>query len=120
MTHVDIAAKGRENWVLIKVRDHGTGVAPEQLSNLTKPFFRGDSARTAAAGAGLGLSIVDKTVQRMGGIFALANSSSGGLVAHIQLQRAINMPEGEDPKQRLQRPSIKRQLPRRRAEDHMD
>jgi two-component system osmolarity sensor histidine kinase EnvZ len=32
---------------------------------------------------------VDKTVQRMGGIFALANSSSsGGLVAHIQLQAA--------------------------------
>ena len=38
---------------------------------------------TAAAGAGLGLSIVDKTVQRMGGIFALANSSTGGLVAHL-------------------------------------
>ena len=71
----------------------------------------------AAAGAGLGLSIVDKTVQRMGGIFALANSTSGGLVAHIQLQRATNMAEGEDPKQRLQRPAIKRQLPRRRAED---
>jgi two-component system osmolarity sensor histidine kinase EnvZ len=120
VTHVDIAAKGRENWVLIKVRDHGPGVPPEQLSNLTKPFFRGDSARTAAAGAGLGLSIVDKTVQRMGGIFALANSSTGGLVAHIQLQRAINMPDGEDLKQRLQRPAIKRQLPRRRAADHMD
>ena len=117
VTRVDIAAKGRENWVLIKVRDHGTGVPPEQLSNLTKPFFRGDSARTAAAGAGLGLSIVDKTVQRMGGIFALANSSSGGLVAHIQLQRATNLAEGEDPKQRLQRPAVKRQLPRRRAED---
>jgi two-component system osmolarity sensor histidine kinase EnvZ len=97
VTHVDIAAKGRENWVLIKVRDHGTGVPPEQLSNLTKPFFRGDSARTAAAGAGLGLSIVDKTVQRMGGIFALANSTSGGLVAHIQLQRAPNLPEGGRP-----------------------
>jgi len=117
VTHVEIDVKGREKWVLIKVRDHGAGVPPEQLSNLTKPFFRGDSARTAAAGAGLGLSIVDKTVQRMGGIFALANSSSGGLVAHIQLQRAANMPEGQDPKQRLHRPSVKRQLPRRRGDD---
>jgi len=119
ITNVDIAAKSRENWVLIKLRDHGPGVPPEQLSNLTKPFFRGDSARTAAAGAGLGLSIVDKTVQRMGGIFALANSSTGGLVAHLQLQRATSLPEGVDPKQRLQRPSVKRQLPRRRAEDRM-
>ncbi|MDT0138007.1 ATP-binding protein [Acidovorax sp. PRC11] len=108
---VEIAAKGREKWVLVKVRDHGPGVSPDQLSNLTKPFFRGNSARTAAAGAGLGLAIVDKTVQRMGGIFALANSGSGGLVAHIQLQRATQLPAGKDPKQRLQRPQIKRQLP---------
>ncbi|MGD9774909.1 ATP-binding protein [Diaphorobacter sp.] len=113
VTTVDIAAKAREKWVLIKLRDHGPGAPPEQLTNLTKPFFRGDSARTAAAGAGLGLSIVDKTVQRMGGIFALANSASGGLVAHIQLQRATNLPDGQGPEQRLQRPQIKRHLPPR-------
>jgi two-component system, OmpR family, osmolarity sensor histidine kinase EnvZ len=39
VTHVDVAAKGNENWVLIKVRDHGPGVPAEQLANLTKPFF---------------------------------------------------------------------------------
>jgi len=111
VTRVDIAAKGREDWVLIKLRDHGPGVSPEQLANLTKPFFRGDAARTAAAGAGLGLSIVDKTIQRMGGIFALANSTSGGLVAHVQLQRAGDQPAGTDPQQRLQRPQVKRNLP---------
>ena len=112
-TRVEIAAKAREDWVLIKLRDHGTGVPPEQLANLTKPFFRGDAARTAAAGAGLGLSIVDKTIQRMGGIFALANSSSGGLVAHVQLQRTSNQPPGTEAPQRLQRPQVKRNLPRK-------
>ena len=84
---VDIAAKERDQWVLIKVRDHGTGVAPQALANLTKPFFRGDAARTAATGAGLGLAIVEKTIQRMGGVFTLANTSSGGLAAHIKLRR---------------------------------
>lgn len=111
VARVDITAKAREEWVLIKVRDHGTGVPPEQLSNLTKPFFRGDSARTAAAGAGLGLSIVDKSIQRMGGIFALANSASGGMVAHVQLQRASDLPDGADLQQRLHRPQVKRKLP---------
>lgn len=114
IAHVDIVAKGNENWVLVKVRDHGLGVSPEQLSNLTKPFFRGDLARTAAAGAGLGLSIVDKTVQRMGGVFALANSSAGGLVAHVQLQRVHNIHDGADTPQRLQRPQVKRNLPPRK------
>lgn len=117
VTSVEIAAKSGEAWVLVKLRDHGMGVPPEQLSHLTKPFFRGDTARTAAAGAGLGLSIVDKTVRRMGGVFALANSSTGGLVAHLQLKHATDLPEGADPEQRLQRPAVKRQLPRRRAND---
>jgi len=87
VAYVEVAARARDEWVLIKVRDHGRGVAPETLGNLTKPFFRGDAARTAAAGAGLGLSIVDKTVQRMGGTFVLANSSTGGLAAHVKLHQ---------------------------------
>jgi two-component system osmolarity sensor histidine kinase EnvZ len=92
---VDIAAKSRNEWVLLKVRDHGMGVAPEALPNLIKPFFRGDAARTAATGAGLGLAIVDKTVQRMGGIFALANTTSGGLAAHIKLQKPKELPDSD-------------------------
>jgi two-component system, OmpR family, osmolarity sensor histidine kinase EnvZ len=89
VAQIDIAAKARDEWILLKVRDHGPGVDPEHLENLTKPFFRGDAARTAATGAGLGLSIVDKAIQRMGGMFALVNTSSGGLAAHIKLQRVL-------------------------------
>ena len=84
---VEVAAKSRDQWVLIKVRDHGMGVAPEALAKLTRPFFRGDAARTAANGAGLGLAIVEKTIERMGGVFGLANTASGGLAAHIKLRR---------------------------------
>jgi two-component system osmolarity sensor histidine kinase EnvZ len=75
-------------WVIVSVRDHGPGVAPEKLKQLTTPFFRGDAARTAATGAGLGLAIVEKAVQRMGGSFEIANAADGGLVAHIRLKRA--------------------------------
>jgi two-component system, OmpR family, osmolarity sensor histidine kinase EnvZ len=64
------------------------GVSEETLKHLTQPFFRGDAARTEATGAGLGLAIVEKTVQRMGGMFALANTASGGLAAHIKLRKA--------------------------------
>ena len=85
---IDISAKTREQWVLIKIRDHGLGVSAETLPKLTRPFFRGDAARTAATGAGLGLAIVEKTIARMGGIFKLANTSSGGLAAHIKLRRS--------------------------------
>ena len=75
-------------WVIITVRDHGQGVDPKKLDQLTTPFFRGDAARTAATGAGLGLAIVEKALQRMGGAFELANATEGGLLAHIRLKRA--------------------------------
>ena len=88
VARLDIAARTRDQWVLIKVRDHGMGVAPDILPKLTRPFFRGDTARTAATGAGLGLAIAEKTIQRMGGVFELVNTSSGGLAAHIKLRRS--------------------------------
>jgi two-component system osmolarity sensor histidine kinase EnvZ len=74
--------------VLLHVRDHGPGVSAEQLVRLTQPFYRGDTARTEAKGAGLGLAIVEKTLQRMGGSLLLANAEGGGLSASILLQRA--------------------------------
>ncbi len=75
-------------WVILTVRDFGQGADPKKLAQLTTPFFRGDAARTAATGAGLGLAIVDKAVQRMGGTFELANAVDGGLMAHIRLKKA--------------------------------
>ena len=75
-------------WVIITVRDHGPGVAPEKLGQLTTPFFRGDAARTAATGAGLGLAIVEKSMQRMGGTLDLSNAPDGGLVARLRLKQA--------------------------------
>jgi two-component system osmolarity sensor histidine kinase EnvZ len=90
IAHIDISAVSRDTWIYIKIRDHGVGVAPDQMANLTKPFYRGEAARTAANGAGLGLAIVEKTVQRMGGAFALNNSTTGGFSANIKLQRAMH------------------------------
>jgi len=75
-------------WAIISVRDHGPGVGADKLPQLATPFFRGDAARTAATGAGLGLAIVEKAMQRMGGSLEMANAPDGGLIAHLRLQRA--------------------------------
>ena len=88
VAEVDIRAKAQDGWALLDVRDQGPGVAPSQLAHLTKAFFRGDAARTSATGAGLGLAIVEKNVQRMGGVLRLSNRPSGGLAVRIQLRLA--------------------------------
>jgi len=70
------------------VRDRGPGVPPEKLHQLTTPFFRGDAARTAATGAGLGLAIVEKALARMGATLEIVNAPDGGLMVHLRLRRA--------------------------------
>ncbi|MFW5690967.1 MAG: sensor histidine kinase [Chloroflexota bacterium] len=47
------------------VRDNGPGLTPEQQARLFRPFTRLDTAR--AEGHGLGLSIVRRIIQRLGG-----------------------------------------------------
>lgn len=93
LAHVEIMARKRDQWVLLRVRDHGPGVPNEDLARIKQPFYRGDLARTAVTGAGLGLAIVDKTVQRMGGSFVLTCPSGGGLSAAIRLNRAPTQQE---------------------------
>ena len=87
VAEVTVSAVTTGPWAIVSVRDQGPGVAPEKLAHLTTPFFRGDAARTAATGAGLGLAIVDKAMQRIGGTLELANAPEGGLVAHLRLKR---------------------------------
>ena len=72
-------------WVVCRVRDHGPGVAPDALANLTTPFFRADAAH-AASGTGLGLAIVETGMQRMGGSVQVTNAPGGGLQVDLQLQ----------------------------------
>ena len=85
---VEVSCIHNGPWVQLQVRDFGPGVPVDKLARLTTPFFRGDAARTAATGAGLGLAIVEKSVQRLGGQLAISNAEGGGLMTVIRLQKA--------------------------------
>ncbi len=85
---VEVSASRQGAWVELRVRDHGPGVPADRLTRLTTPFYRGDAARTAASGAGLGLAIVEKSVQRLGGQLSISNSPEGGLLTVLRLQSA--------------------------------
>jgi len=86
---VEISAQVDPTRVTVEVRDHGAGVSPDQLAQITQPFYRGDVARTDARGTGLGLAIVEKTLSRMGGSLQLANAADGGLRVSFTLKRAL-------------------------------
>lgn len=68
----------------IDVCDAGDGIPAGDAEELKQPFRRGDNARSGAAGAGLGLAIVDRIVRRHGGEFSLGREA-GRTCARIRL-----------------------------------
>ena len=76
----------QNNMLQITIQDDGTGVAENELSRLTEPFYRVGHDRTrGSGGTGLGLAIAEKAISAHQGSLLLQNSSQGGLVAIIQL-----------------------------------
>lgn len=73
VARVEISAQVQNEWVVLSVRDHGSGVPPNVLHQLKTPFFRANNARSDVTGSGLGLAIVEKTVQGMQGKMKLSN-----------------------------------------------
>jgi two-component system, OmpR family, osmolarity sensor histidine kinase EnvZ len=78
----------QDSRVVIRVRDHGKGVSPEDLPHLLTPFYRADASRSQVVGSGLGLSIVDKAVKQMGGRLLLSNCADGGLAVDLDFRLA--------------------------------
>lgn len=78
-----------EDTVTLWMEDNGPGVPEEQLPCLFEPFYRGDAARTKpGAGSGLGLAVVKKSMQQMGGNVRAENAPGGGLRIVMQLPMA--------------------------------
>jgi signal transduction histidine kinase len=74
--------------LLIRVRDEGPGIPPEELERVFEPFYRVESSRNRdTGGTGLGLSIARDVAQAHGGSLVARNLPAGGLEALLVLPR---------------------------------
>jgi two-component system sensor histidine kinase SenX3 len=71
-TPVSVSRAVKGESVIIRVTDHGIGIAPEDQQRVFERFFRVDQARSrATGGTGLGLALVKHTVINHGGNVSL-------------------------------------------------
>jgi signal transduction histidine kinase len=70
---------------LITVRDHGSGIAEDELELVFERFHRGRAGRAGPPGSGLGLAIARELARAWGGDLLLANAPGGGAIAFLSL-----------------------------------
>lgn len=85
VAELTLTAAIESGHAVIELADRGSGLPPEQIAYLLRPFTRLDSARGQANGAGLGLAIVDRVVQRHQGKLEISNRQDGGLKVRVLL-----------------------------------
>ena len=68
----------------LSVRDHGPGIAPEDLPHVFDRFYRADAAR-GRAGSGLGLAIARHVAERHGGTIGAEPAAGGGTLLRLAL-----------------------------------
>jgi len=69
---------------IIRFQDNGIGISSEELSNIFKPFYRGEN-KQYASGTGIGLSLCKKIVDLHHGEIWVSSVQHGGTVFTIEL-----------------------------------
>jgi len=85
---VRVTLEQDEDLAVISVSDEGNGIAPENLSNIFRPFFT-----TKGHGTGLGLSLARRMVESHGGSITVASEVGSGTEFAVRLPIARTLPQ---------------------------
>ena len=89
---ITVRAAGDDGQFRLTVADQGIGIAPDDQEHLFERFFRAKNA-TNIAGTGLGLHIVGRYVDLMGGHVALTSELNRGTTVTINLPYENHSPD---------------------------
>ncbi len=82
---VTVEAEADGGMIVIRVRDTGPGIAPEDLDKVFERFFRSGSRGQKIEGAGLGLAIVNEIVKAHGGSVSVESPDRKGCIFTVKL-----------------------------------
>ena len=97
---IEVSVSADPEAVTITFRDHGPGIAPEELPHVKEKFYKGVSSK--ARGSGIGLAVCDEIITRSGGRLDISNAPGGGALVRVTLpfseqgERHSNLPEGSE------------------------
>lgn len=81
---VSLSVEG-ETLLVLRVRDHGSGISPADRARALEAFAQIEPARATGGSCGLGLAIVRRIAAACGGDVALTDAVGGGLEVAVRL-----------------------------------
>lgn len=90
-THCERVREARPgDYILVKVADTGTGIAPAIQARIFEPYF---TTKEASGGTGLGLATVHGLVKQQGGWLELESTPGFGTTFFVYLPRTVEEAE---------------------------
>jgi signal transduction histidine kinase len=83
---IDVTTSGDEHTAALAIADHGIGIAPEEQDAVFRKFER-LSMHTRHTGFGIGLWLVKRNVDAMGGSLALVSEVNAGTTITVTIPR---------------------------------
>jgi signal transduction histidine kinase len=80
--HIEVGSEINDGSCRIWVKDYGIGIPEEEKSRLFEPFFRASNA-SHITGTGLGLNLVKRYAELMGGSVTVEKNSKKGTVVNL-------------------------------------
>jgi PAS domain S-box-containing protein len=93
---ISVSVKKSTNSVMIGVHDNGIGISPEDSSHIFTKFFRSDTARNVKPdGNGLGLYIIKKIIEEIGGKISFESIAGHGTTFYAVIPEHIPEKKGK-------------------------
>jgi two-component system sensor histidine kinase KdpD len=94
-TLIEVTTELTPTELVIRVRDHGPGIAPGDLPHVFDRFYRGTASRTRASGTGMGLWIARGLVAAEQGRVWAENRADGGAQFTIGIPVGVSRADKE-------------------------
>jgi signal transduction histidine kinase len=76
---IEVEVSSQDAEVVVKVKDRGQGVAPDEIDQIFESFYRSQRTAKLAGGKGLGLTVCKRLIEAMSGRIWAVSRQGGGL-----------------------------------------